>query len=579
MPHHDELLLTLSGCLGVALILGYITQRLGLSPIVGYLLAGIVVGPNTPGFTADPNLAKELAEVGVILLMFGVGLHFHIEELLSVRRIAIPGALGQSLAATLLGVLAGWLLGWTTQMGIVFGLAISVASTVVLTRVLTDNRQMHTPTGHIAVGWLVVEDILTVVVLVLFPTLFGKEEGGLPEVAGAIGLAGLKIGVLVAAVFILGGRAIPWLLKLVAQTRSRELFTLTVLVVALGIALGSAKLFDVSMELGAFLAGMVVGRSEFSSRAASEALPMRDAFAVLFFVSVGMMFDPKLLTSSPGAILLTLGIVMVGKPLSAFVIIIWRGYPLRVALGVAIALGQIGEFTFILASMAASYGLMPKEAGNTLVVAAIISISLNPLLYRAIDPFERWITGRPRLNRWLSNRGGRVETVPVPIPEESTGFRAVVVGYGPVGQTLCRLLRENEIEPTVIELNFDTAQRLMREGLPAVYGDASQPETLKAAGIEGARGIILSAVGLPNAQEIIRRAKELNPELRVLVRCGYLREIDSLHRAGAERVFSGEGEVALAMTESLMRSLGATDEQIDRERARVRSELFVERQA
>jgi CPA2 family monovalent cation:H+ antiporter-2 len=375
--------------------------------------------------------------------------------------------------------------------------------------------------------------------------------------------------------FVVGVRVLPWLLKLVAASGSRELFTLTVLVVALGIAVGSAKLFDVSMALGAFLAGMVVGRSEFSLRAASEALPMRDAFAVLFFVSVGMMFNPKLFLESPLASILALLIVIVGKPLAAFGIVLLRGYPLRVALGVAVALGQIGEFSFILAALGRSMNVLPEAATNALVAAAIISISLNPMLYRAIGRFDTWITNRPRLNRWLARRSNPVESVPVPpSPERKDVFRAVVVGFGPVGRTLSRLLRENDIEPTIIELNLDTAQRLTREGTAAVYGDASQPETLKAAGVEGARGLILSSSGLPNAQEIIRRARELNPELRVLVRCAYLREIPALRSAGADGVFAGEGEVALAMTESLLRDLGAVDEQIDRERERVRTELF-----
>lgn len=575
MNHNLDLLLTLTGSLAAALMLGYCTQRLGLSPIVGYLLAGIAVGPNTPGFVADREIADQFAEVGVILLMFGVGLHFHLDELLSVRKIAIPGAVGQSLVATLLGMLAAGILGWSANAGIVFGLAISVASTVVLTRVLIDNRELHTPIGHIAVGWLVVEDLFTVIVLVLFPVLFGDNRGGFGEIAVAIGFALLKMSVLIAAMFVIGARLLPWLLKMVAASGSRELFTLTVLVVALGIALGSAKLFDVSMALGAFLAGMVVGRSEFSLRAASEALPMRDAFAVLFFVSVGMMFNPKLLVEGPTASILALLIVVIGKPLAAFSIVLLRGYPLRIALGVAVALGQIGEFSFILAALGKSMNLLPDAATNALVVAAILSISLNPLLYRFIDRFETWITGQPRLNRWITRRSTVVKSVPLkPPPERGDHFRAVVVGFGPVGRTLSRLLRENDIEPTIIELNFDTAQRLMREGTAAVYGDASQPETLKAAGVEGARGLILSSSGLPNAQEIIRRARELNPELRVLVRCSYLREIPSLRGAGADRVFAGEGEVALAMTETLLRDLGAVDEQIDRERERVRTELF-----
>ena len=308
--HDINLILTLTCGLAAALALGYVTHRLGLSPIVGYLLAGIVVGPHTPGFVADRHLAEQLAEVGVILLMFGVGLHFHFDELLAVRRIAVPGAVAQSLAATGLGVLAAWGFGWGWAAGVVFGLALSVASTVVLTRVLADNDELHTPTGHIAVGWLVVEDLFTVLVLVLMPPLFGGAGVG-----WAVGLAVLKIGLLLVAAVPVGGRLIPWLLRKVTETKSRELFTLTVLVVALGIAVGSSLLFGVSMALGAFLAGMVVGRSDFARRGAAEALPMRDAFAVLFFVSVGMLLEPRSLVEPPLVVLATLAVVLVGKPL------------------------------------------------------------------------------------------------------------------------------------------------------------------------------------------------------------------------------------------------------------------------
>src|ERR687883_8644 len=348
MHANIDLILTLTGSLAAALALGYVTQRLGLSPIVGYLLAGVVVGPSTPGFVADRHLAEQLAEVGVILLMFGVGLQFHFTELLAVRRIAVPGAVAQSLAATALGAVTGWAFGWGWSAGLVYGMAVSVASTVVLVRVLADQHDLHTPTGHVAVGWLVVEDLFTVVVLVLLPALFGgggASPGGLPL---ALLLTALKIGVLVALTFLLGGRLIPWLLGRVDETRTRELFTLTVLVVALGLAVGSARLFGISMALGAFLAGMVVGRTEFSLRAATEALPMRDAFAVLFFVSVGILFDPRFLLESPG--------------LAAFAIVVALRSPLRTALAVALATAQVGEFSFILATVGERLGVVNDRA-------------------------------------------------------------------------------------------------------------------------------------------------------------------------------------------------------------------------
>jgi CPA2 family monovalent cation:H+ antiporter-2 len=576
--HNLDLILTLTSGLAAALTLGYVTHRFGLSPIVGYLLAGIAVGPHTPGFVADRRLAEQLAEVGVILLMFGVGLQFHLKELLAVRRVALPGAVAQSLAATLLGALVARAFGWSWSTGVVFGLALSVASTVVLTRVLADNRDLHTPAGHIAVGWLVVEDLFTVLVLVLLPALFGGAVGP-GQVTIALGLAVLKVGVMVAFTFLVGGRLIPWLLERVAATRSRELFTLTVLVLALGIAVGSARLFGVSMALGAFLAGMVVGRSDFSLRAASEALPMRDAFAVLFFVSVGMLFNPRYLLEAPGLVAVTLAVILVGKPLAALSIVLLLGYPPRIAFAVAIALAQIGEFSFILAALGKELGLLSDGATNTLVAAALVSITLNPLLYRLVDPALDRAARWPRLWGWLDARARRQ------VPAASAGtagqdhpvgprHRAVVVGYGPVGQTVTRLLRENDIEPTVVELNLETVRRLRQEGVLAVYGDASHRETLQEAGVAGADSLILSAAGMRGSEEVIRLARELNPDVRIFARSAYVRERPALRRAGADRVFSGEGEVALALTEAILRGLGATAEQIDRERERVRADLF-----
>jgi len=577
--HNLDLILTLTGGLAAALILGYGTHRLGLSPIVGYLLAGLAVGPHTPGFIADNTLAVQLAEIGVILLMFGVGLQFHFKELLEVRRVAIPGALCQSFVATALGCLVGREFGWSWSAGLIFGLAISVASTVVLLRVLADNHDLHTPIGHIAVGWLVVEDLFTVLALVLLPVVFGADRAEPGGVALALGWSVVKLGLLMSFTFFVGDRLIPWLLGRVAATRSRELFTLTVLVLALGIAVGAAKLFGASMALGAFLAGMVVGRSEFSLRAASEALPMRDAFAVLFFVSVGMLFDPQYLWEAPGLVTATLGVILLGKPLAALGIVLLLRYPLRVALAVAVALAQIGEFSFILASLGKELGILPEGATNTLVAAAIVSISLNPLLYRSIDLLEARTKRHPRVWRWLNGRvragvsGNRVsETKPVPAPAPQ--YRAIIIGYGPVGRTVARLLSENEVEPTIVELNLDTVRRLRAEGVPAVYGDATHRDTLKEAGVEHAISLILSAAGMHGSEEVIRLTRELNPRIRVFARTAYLREIPALRRAGADAVFAGEGEVALTMTEFILRQLGATSEQIDRERERIRTELF-----
>ena len=559
--HEVDLILTLTGGLTAALVLGYITQQLRLSPIVGYLLAGIAVGPHTPGFEADIAIAQELAEIGVILLMFGVGLNFHIRELLAVRGVAIPGAMLAAGVATLLGMAAARLHGYEWSTGIVFGGAISVASTVVLIRVLSDNRDLHTRAGHIAVGWVVVEDLLTVAALVVLPAVLGGQQSGLHGAAMAMGIAAFKIAALVAVVALAGARFIPWLLEHVAATRSRELFTLAVLVIALGIAVGSAKLFGVSMALGAFLAGTVVGRSEFGLRAASEALPMRDAFAVLFFVSVGMLFDPSTVLTSPGLLAATLAIVLLAKPITVWATVQLLGYPQQVATNVAVSLAQIGEFSFILAALGRQLGVLPVEAVNTLVAAAIVSITLNPLLYRLIDPFERWLIRRGRASIDNDDADSLQASAP--------SHRAIVVGYGPVGQTVTQLLLDNEIEPTVIELNLDTVRRLKAFDVRAIYGDAMRPDILLEAGIKGADNLILTSGASRVDEEIVRRAKELNPEVTILARSQYVRELPKLHRAGAEDVFSAEGEVALAFTVRILERLGATGEQIDRERARV----------
>jgi CPA2 family monovalent cation:H+ antiporter-2 len=595
--HDLDLILTLTSGMAAALAMGFVTHKLGLSPIVGYLLAGILVGSHTPGLEVDHKMAEQVAHIGVILLMFGVGLQFHLHELLAVRRIAIPGAIVQIAAATALGALVGWFAWHSLVAGIVFGLCISVASTVVLLRVLSDNNALHTSTGHTAVGWLVVEDLFTVVALVLLPALFGQAAGAeqAPDAVGAardasaaadhalgwtvmqaLGWALLKIGAFVAIVFVVGGRIIPWILKKIAASNSRELFTLAVLVIALGIAVGSNVWFDVSMELGAFLAGMIVARSQFSFRAASEALPMRDAFAVLFFVSVGMLLDPFEAIQSPGLLLATLGIVLVGKPLAAFAIVLLLRYPVRVAIGVSIALAQIGEFSFILAELARTLDVLTDEATNILIAAAIVSISLNPLLYKLAGPLERWMRSmRPDKKTDVDAEDLDTEGQPSPDPRE----RAVVVGYGPVGQTVTRLLRENDLAPTVIDLNVDTVEKLNQDGARAVYGDATQREILVGAGVAKARTLILSAPKIEGTTEIIRIARELNPAIRVLARTTYLSENEELRKSGADDVFSGEGELALAFTEAVLEDLGATPEQIDRERDRVHEELFVRSQA
>jgi CPA2 family monovalent cation:H+ antiporter-2 len=560
VPHDSTLILTLIGGLTSALVLGLITQKLRLSPIVGYLLAGVIVGPFTPGFVADARIAEQFAELGVILLMFGVGLHFHLSDLLAVRKVAIPGAIAQITVATLLGVLLTWAFDWSLAAGLVFGLAISVASTVVLLRVLSDNGSLHTAGGHVAVGWLIVEDLFTVLVLVLLPVLAGEKAAGSGrDIALAIGVAVLQIAGLCVFTFVVGQRLIVRLLNAVAQTRSRELFTLTVLVLALGIAVGAAQLFGASMALGAFLAGMVVGQSDFSARAASEALPMRDAFAVLFFVSVGMLLDPGALLEHPGLVAGAIGIVLVGKSLAAFVMVRLLRYPVATALLVALALAQIGEFSFILAGLGLKLEILPPAANNVLVATSVVSITLNPLLFRLLAPLTRRLATQPS------------------VPPESDASsrrppsgRAVVVGYGHVGQTVSKLLREHHIEPTIVELNHNTVATLRGKGVAAVYGDATQAGVLEAAGIATAGSLIFSASGTP-PQEVIETARAINPELAILARSNYLSEVVSSRAAGADIVVSAEAEVAFAMAEHLLRRLGATPDQIDRARDELRA--------
>ena len=562
------LILTLAGGLGAALVFGYLAHRFGLPPIVGYLIAGVVIGPNTPGFVADPEIAEQLAEIGVILLMFGVGLQFHAEELLAVKRVAVPGAAAGISVATLLGATAAWVFGWGWTSALVFGLTLSVASTVVLVRVLSDTNELHASSGHIAIGWLVVEDLLTIVMLVLLPTLVGTTV----TVAGVLGNVALtlaKVSLLVAFIVVAGMRAIPKLLDLVAATRSRELFTLTVLVLALGIAVGSSVIFGVSMALGAFVAGMAVGRSDYNLRAGTDALPMRDAFAVLFFVSIGMLLDPLELLSAPWLTLAALGIVVVAKPFVVAVVVALMRYPVHTVLTVPAALAQIGEFSFILAALARDLGVMPEIGLHVVVAVSIGSIVINPVAAKAIRPCEGWLRRWRLFRDAVTDAPGDHGVASSLQPQD----RAIVVGYGPTGRTVVRLLSENSIQPTVIELNMDTVRAMRQEGVSAVYGDARDPDTLVAAGIRHAATLIISGAD-SGAPETIRAARDLNPEQHIFARGAYLRDVPALRRAGAEHVFSGEGEVALAMTVAVLRRLGATPDQIDRERQRLHGELF-----
>lgn len=578
MPHEAPLITTIAAAFAAAWVLGLIAQRLRLSPIVGYLLAGVVVGPHTPGFVGDVALAAQLAEIGVILLMFGVGLHFHLRDLMEVKGIAIPGALVQSTLATLLGLVTGVAFGWPVTAGVVLGMALSVASTVVLMRGLEANQLVTTPAGHVAVGWLIVEDVLTVVVLVVIPALAVGQGATAPRgVVMALGVALSKLAALVVLVFLVGSRLVPRILELVARLRSRELFTLTVLAFAVAVATGAALAFGVSMALGAFLAGMVVGQSPVSQQAAADALPLRDAFAVLFFVSVGMLFEPAFLVREPVLLLAALGVVLVGKPLAALAVVAVLGYSTRTALVVALGLAQIGEFSFILGDLARHHGLLPQAGYSLLVATALVSISVNPILFRCLEPIEAWLRRRPGLWRVLnaaaSRRQEAINRDTARAIEERDGPLAVVVGYGPVGQAVDRALRQVGSRTVVIDLNMDTVAELASVGRPALFGDASHGEILKQAGIARATHLVVTLPHSVNRSPMVAAARQLNPACRIFVRARYLRERAELEQVGADAACFEEAEAAVALTVRVLADLGMAEADIAREAGRIRAEM------
>jgi CPA2 family monovalent cation:H+ antiporter-2 len=558
----DELniLLTFAVGLAGALIFGYLAFRLKLAPIIGYLLAGIVIGPFTPGIVVNRLIAEQFAEIGVILLLFGIGLRFQLRELVAVWRVAIPGALLQSTLSTIVLAVMLKLMGWTWTSGLILGMAISVASTVVMVMVLGELRDMHTRIGHIAIGWTVVEDILTVALLLLLPIVFAPEQGIVQNIWAVLGLAGFKIVCLTAIVAALGKWMVPWALEHIAKTRSRELFTLSVLVLAVGIAVGAAKIFGVSMALGAFLAGLTVGRSDFATRAANDALPMRDAFAVLFFVSIGMLFDPMSLIRTPLLIAVVLFVVMAVKPLAALLIVRILGQPREQAIPIGAAFSQVGEFSFILGSVALGLGLINAQAWNALVAASIISIALNPFVYRWA---RRLASAKPAMPVHMAG-GDRPQL---------DHNRCILVGYGPVGKIVHHLLVERGSDIMVIDLNLDTVRKLRGEGHAALYGDVMQPGTLVEAGVETAGSLILSA-DIEDAAEIVRHARLLNPELRILARCAHLREAPALSKAGATIVAAGEAEVGVALAEAVTPVCPLTCGEAAQNREAIRRSLY-----
>ena len=567
--HHGPLIAIIVAGLGLAFVFGAIAQKLRISPLVGYLLAGVAAGPFTPGFVGDQNLANELAEIGVILLMFGVGLHFSLKELLSVKAIAVPGAIVQIAVATLLGLGLALLLGWNWTAGLVFGIALSTASTVVLLRALQERRLVQTEKGKIAVGWLIVEDLAMVLALVAIPAVASAINGGQPGASsplaaqfdlglwGVLGITVAKVAAFIAFMLIVGRRVIPWALHWVAHTGSRELFRLAVLAVALGVAFLSATLFGVSFALGAFFAGMILSESPLSQRAAEETLPLRDAFAVLFFVSVGMLFDPSVLVEQPLRVLLVVGIIVVGKSVAAALLVLLMGYPLSTALSVSAALAQIGEFSFILIGLGLALDLLPRQGQSLVLAGALISIALNPLVFSAIEPLRAWLGKRSQLARRLEKRDDPLAELPMSTDRRYLANQVVIVGYGRVGRQVGEALREQGVPFVVADENRELVERLRAQGQAAVFGDAAEPETLVQAHIVDARMLVIATPQTIQVRQMVETARTLNPDIGVLVRSHNEVEAGLLAQDSGAQVFVGERELARAMAQDVLRRMHA----------------------
>ena len=566
MPHNISLITTIAAALGLALAMGFVAIRLKLPPLVGYLIAGIIIGPATPGFVADLDLSHQLAEIGVMLLMFGVGLHFSLEQLLAVRHIALPGAIVQIAVATALGGAVAHYWGWNIVASISFGLALSVASTVVLLRALEDRDILETVNGRIAVGWLVVEDLAMVLVLVLLPSIgawtgvhsSGASPGSIDRsLLATLGLALARVAIFIGLMLLIGRRFFPWLLWQVARVGSRELFTLCIIAAAVGIAYGSAALFGVSFALGAFFAGMVMRESPLSYRAAEESLPFRDAFSVLFFVSVGMLFEPRVLIQEPLHVFVVLAIILVGKSLAAFFLVLLFRYSLNTALTVSASLAQIGEFSFILAGLAVALNLMPVEGQSLILAGAIISIGLNPFIFRSIEPVQSWIRSRSKLTQALERPADPLAALPTSIDLKRLTGQVVLVGYGRVGSRIGAALTVQGIPFVVAEENREIVEKLRQKDIPAVSGDASEPAVLIQAHIHRARMLVTAIPDIVQVRRIIDTARTVNPRVEIVVRTHSEKESALLEKEKIGAIFFGEHELARSMTQYVLDRYGA----------------------
>ena len=558
--HGTSLILTIALSFGLALALGFVAAKLRLPAIAGYLLAGVIIGPATPGVVADVSVASQLAEIGVMLLLFGVGLHLSLDDLLGVKRVSLPGAIVQMGAATVLGTWLALSWGWDATAAVIFGVTLSCASTVVLLRALQSRGLLDTMNGRIAVGWLVVEDLATVVALVVLPPLAGKP-GPVEEAIGtqlpAWGLALVtfaQVAAFMAIMLFLGRRFLPWLLSQVARTGSRELFTLAVIALAIGIAFGAAELFNVSFALGAFVAGMVLRESEFSHRAGQDTLPLRDAFAVLFFVSVGMLLEPSILVDEPIRVLAVVLIIMVGKSVAAVVIVLLLRYPINTALIMGASLAQIGEFSFILAGLALTLGLLPAEGVTLVVAAAFISIALNPLMFTGSDLLRAVLLRRATWARRLEFESDPLAVLPTGHDHSVPTGHVILVGFGRVGRRIHRQLEAAGMSSVVIELGRDRVEDLRTAGVPALAGDASQTSTLQAAGVERADSVVIATPSSGDTERIVRAVRVLNPKARLILRTHDEDDWTLLRDRSIGHVVYGEREVANRMVDALLSS-------------------------